>query len=419
MKLFTLITLLLSVSKSYGQSAQLGLSPTTEVLAQSEAVITNAQGSESLYYNPSLLAWQGLRLSLVGVEAYADRNSIELAKKFENKKFGEESLADFLEELSTIPEAKLRIAARLIDLSLPYFAFSSFSNLDLRYTKDNNAYQTQIRHRLGGITGFAFSFDKFAIGLSHYRFVQSGVLLDMTADELNESITAAQEGREDEITYQDFSETEFGYAEGLNSGAFYRFWDDNPSGIGISVLNIGGTEFSETSGIHIPEAKEAEKKLDDFQEKHQLSPSLPTTIPEYVNAGLNLGVGNDRSPFHARVAFEAHDLGGNGLRHRESASFSLGVELPSKLAMLSAIPLIVTDETTFHGGFLGLKVFGGARTEEQYSTGSTLSFHFGQDMIISYLRLDITAFQSINLNPKDSFPELQGARALLSATLIL
>ena len=107
MKLFTLITLLLSVSKSYGQSAQLGLSPTTEVLAQSEAVITNAQGSESLYYNPSLLAWQGLRLSLVGVEAYADRNSIELAKKFENKKFGEESLADFLEELSTIPEGKV------------------------------------------------------------------------------------------------------------------------------------------------------------------------------------------------------------------------------------------------------------------------------------------------------------------------
>jgi len=209
-----------------------------------------------------------------------------------------------------------------------------------------------------------------------------------------------------------------GGARGHNIGILYRFFDDNPSALGVSVLNAGKAKFGEGSLIHSRELKDVEEKAREEAQNYDVELKKPDTIPQIVNAGLTLGIGDSENIFRATATAEYDDIGGDTLDNKFGASWEIGLELPDKLAMMTVWPIYEKDKNVIHMGLLGISAFGGYRAKAYSTKGAKIAFHFGYNRIVSLVKLEVEGFEETPLKKDSEYVAKYGVRGILGLTLI-
>lgn len=398
-----------------------GLSPSVAALGQAESLVASSYGVDSLFYNPANLAWQGAHLGLLSGAARVDQGTINSVDDFLDKEAESSVIKNFFEGVQEQDRAYGASTFRVLELSIPFLSATSFTQLEFDYSRsDSETRLLDVESNTGAIGGLAIKLSpRLSVGVSYYKLARAQLKFSPNQQQYDEIVLSTQE-EFDEMDVAPFTDAKIGYAEGYNGGLSWRFWDENPSGIAMSILNIGGTSFEkDPTSVKSDLLNKGDEQARKFLEKHNITAEIPAGIPQIVNVGLSLGVGSIESSFHARLNAEKQDVMGYYLEHKNTASFSLGFQLPPTLALLTAGPIAPGKDTWFHGGILGLRVFGGVRQDVSQSAGGQLSLHFGQEKKISILRIDLNYFFSRKMNSESAHVEMQGARMLIAATLLV
>lgn len=406
---------------AHAQSVGLIQSPSSR--GHAEAVTSNISGTDSLFYNPAALAWQAWSFRLVGVEAASDTDSQERVKKFVNNESDSKSfsLVDMYDKLNSTKPVAVESVARLADIAIPYFAVSSFSRLAATSESTADHYDMNVYGDVGATAGFAIKIGKLGIGYSQFRLIRARINTQPSQEQFQAIMDAAENNTLDENTvpFRDFTQFYYGGAVGQNAGLLYRLFDEkNPSAIGVSALNIGGTKFTTKAPITNKKLKELEKTMQEEAGTYDIDLELPSDIPEMYNVGVTLGWGNEESVFRALCSVEEDDVGGDYIQYKTAASCDMGFQLPDKLALASAVDVYKNDKYLYHAGLMSARVFGGRRFDVYDAYGAGLSFHFGYMKQISLVRLDLEGFQTTPLQDKFKHLALTGVRAVLGLTLI-
>ncbi len=418
----------LTMRASEMQAQSIGLLPSSSTRAKAEAVVSDVSGSDALFYNPAGLAWQSWSLRLIGVEMGSDTDSQKRISDFQQQTTSDETsmIAEAYRKLQSPQPVVVETTARLADLAIPYLSFTSFSRITgkseyLGEAKQVDGYDMQLDADFGAAAGASIKIGKLGIGYSQYRLVRSQIRSSPSSAQLNSVIdaAAAEELTEETVAFREFSKFRFGGAFGQNLGLLYRFFGaGNPSGIGLSVLNLGGTKFSEELPVTNKDLLEYEERFRAEADLYGIEMSLPDDIPEMINAGLSLGWSAQEDAVKIYCSVDENDIGGDRVTHKTAAGCEAGLTLPDKLALALAAEIIKKDDQIYHVGLLGARVFGGRRFDAYESQGAALSLHLGYKKVISLVRIDLEAFQTKALDERYKFMAMTGFRAILGLTLI-
>jgi hypothetical protein len=344
-----------------------------------------------------------------------------LSEESDTKTF---TIEDFYDQLYSQKTTSLESTLRFGDIAIPFFGLTGFSRAGATSTfvdsSSRDYYDMNVRGDFGVAAGLAVKWGKLALGYSQYRLVRAHVHTEPSEAQIQQiADVAAGTANESTVPYRDFSEFYYGGAVGHNAGLLYRFFgDDNPSAIGISVLNAGKTKFRHDAPITNKALIKLEESMQQEAKDHDIVMTLPPDIPEMVNTGVTLGWGDEDTGFRATLSVDESDIGGKHIEHKTAASAEVGVFLPDDLALATAAEIIEIKERTYHVGLLGARIFGGTRIKAYESFGGGLSFHFGYKKKISLLRLDIDAFQSRALKDQYQLFGVTGFRAAFGLALI-
>lgn len=425
----SLILILLSIMLAPVSLAQswVGLAPSAEARGRGEAVTADAHGSDVLFYNPALLRRQRFSLRILGVEMNSDESSVKLAKDaYEN---GEEdfTLAEVYSKFNSSAPSFFSSTARALDIVTPYAAISSFASVSggsfmPTVTPDQLPYyDMSFVADAGVIAGFGVGIKKLSLGYSQYTLTRAQINTTPLESTIDQIRTEADAGTlaETEIAFREFTRFFYGSTRGHNAGMSIELFDDNPSNISVSVLNIGGSRFTEKSPVNRQDFRAAEDKLLEEANTYNIELSTPSDLPQMTNAGISLNYALSDTALNTGLAVDYHDIEGDTVEHKLAASWHFGLELPDKLAMLTATPVFKHEKHVIHAGLLGIKAFGGARVGSYGTEGLGASFHVGYNQLVSVVRIDLEAYRIHPLagNPDNITPSI-GGKAAIGITLI-
>lgn len=425
MKLALMVLSCLAIAVDALGASQVGLVASTSSWGRAEALTSSARGSDALYYNPALQAFNRFSLRLLSIEVATDKNSVnETVEKYQNgidpRKF---TVGDFYRRLDSEKPISTETMARLLDITVPYLGVSSIADLKVssRRLPDTSAYDMRVSADVGGIAGFALSFKGIAIGYSQYQITRAVVASSPSDDQMSKirQAVAADELTDQTVPFRDFSSFQYGGARGHNIGFAFRPIGDNPTGLALSVLNMGNARFGENSMIRSKDLHTLETKMRAEAQQYDIALSKPDEIPEMINAGVNVGLEDPDGYFHLLLAGDYDDIGGHTLDHKLGTSCEAGFELPAKLALLASWPILKKEKKyQIHMGFLGLSVFGGYRPGDYYTRGARIAFHFGYNKIFSIVKLEIEGFELTPVKNNIDTQGMYGLKSILGLTFL-
>ena len=410
----------------------IGLSPSISALSQSEAITSTAQGTDCLFYNPATLPVQRPHLSILGVEGNTDRDSISRVEDYQSGESavisGEDfALEEFYKKLNSDKPIRLSTTARVLDLVLPYFSLSSIGSVRASSARNIDSYTMKTEADIGAIGGVGFSIWRFSFGLARYGLLRVGVESSPSTAQFNAIDTAIKDKTftPQLLPFREFTSFQYGGLNGTNAGLLFRFLPDNQSGIGLAVLNAGSAKSSRKAPIDREDFRQLENELFNEAQSHSLELTVPADIPQIINLGTNLAYGNPEEPFFAQIAIDYHDINGDYIQNKLAIASEVALILTDKAALASAWPVYSRDNLVYHMGLLGLRGFFSIRPSSYLSYGIGMSFHFGTQMKISLLKLDVDAFELKTLESDNSIDttqinelDLLGLSAKLALTLI-
>lgn len=428
------ILIILSLLRGTGSLGQpyVGLAPSTSALSQAEALTSTARGSDCLFYNPANLANERPHLGILGVEATADRDSVERVRDYQSQDSklvsGEDfALDEFYRKLNSDKPINLKSTARILDLVLPFFAISTIGVIKASSNRNTDSYHMNTYTDVGIIGGLGLSFMGFSLGVSRFSVLRAGLESNPSLSQFAviDDAIKSDTFSDELLPFDEFTSFQYGSVAGTNIGALFQIFSENPSSIGIAVLNVGSANSSSKSSIKRKDFKDLETKLFTEAEKHGITVSVPEKIPQMLNVGANLAYGNSDDPLFARIACDYQDIGGDFIEHKLAIASELSLVLTDEAALASAWPFYSSDRIVYHMGLLGLRSFVSVRPSSYLSYGLGMSFHFGTQMQLSLLKLDINAFELKALSNDNSIDSGEinerdkiGVSAKLALTLI-
>ncbi len=428
-------------STSAGAEQLMGLSPSTRIRARAEAVTAAVRGSDSLFYNPAALAWNGVQIGVISIESALSVNRPDdfLVAEEQVDAEGNEQVAvnqskameEFYGLLNSEDPIVTSATIRAVEVAVPFISLASFATTSQSSQKVNDAtspyYDMRTRADVGLIAGFGVRYKKLALGFSQYLLVRAEIQSQPSEDQFNSVREALEAGTfsDDTVDYRNFSRANYGGARGNNFGMLYRFWEDNPSAIGVSVLNAGVTHFKAKAPIDRKDFRKVEQEFIALAEENNISLYTPEALPQVVNVGLNVGWGGNEADdvFVARASLDVHDVLGEHIKDKLAGSWELGIQLPDKIALATSlpIPIPIDDKRPLivHVGVLGLTAYGGMRMGEYRTSGFNLALHLGVERIVSLLRFDIDYYELTPIGGDSSAVPTNGIRLMGGLTLIL
>jgi hypothetical protein len=410
--------------------AQVGLAPSPQSQGRAEAVTAAAYGTDALFYNPATLPYSRLQIGLVGVEGTVGIDEAKLVPYDSHQDF---LLSDYLSELAKQGEVFSNLTSRVIDFSAPYVGVSSFASLTMSARDRQSDHQYNVCTDVGVIAGGAIKIHKTSIGYSQYQLVRAEVEFTPSLSQLESIVELTNQNNlsAETMPFAEFTTIKYGGAKGHNIGFMQYWWDDNPSGIGVALLNAGVTKFAPQAPVQHEEVDKFEEELALEAQTYGIEVQTPDSIPQMLNVGVTLGLGGETNDwFDARIGIDGHDVAGDVIEHKLAASYDVGLTLPDRIALIASTPLLNTNWLArigggepsgeghiIHMGLLNIRAFGGVRESSHYSRGAAIGFHFGYERLVSLLRLDIEGFESYPLGSSDYIPR-RGVRARLGLTLI-
>ena len=339
------------------------------------------------------------------------------------------TLAKMFERLDSDDPIYARTTVRALDVVLPFIGVSSF--IDGEAKSRNILGEDSIqRHEMslqadaGLIVGLGWSFENFGFGVSYYRMGRSRIVTTPTTEQRDAVIAASLDGslEESSAPFRDFTHFYYGGADGYNIGMQYRTEPDGYTGIGVAVLNAGGTQFKNNIQFDDPTVDKMEEQILEEVGKYNIALEVPEPIPEIVNVGASFGFTDKRSPLHFVVNIEGSDIAGDFIKEKFAASAKIGFTLPDPIALAASVPVVPLDDKHkhfAHVGLLGVYAFGGIRPDAYGTVGATLALHVGADRIASLFKFELTAMALTPLNDNKEYIEQAGTLYTAGLTLIV
>jgi hypothetical protein len=389
-----------------------------------------------VFYNPAALAWARFQVGLLGIELNASANQARVSSSQDDVNKDSSAEKVDVEQLYKLLNSEdplyVGTTVRALEITAPYFSVASFINNAQTSRKVNDVdtpfYDMRSQLDIGLIAGVAIRYKKFSVGYSQYLLLRAALVSQPNESEFSTIRGALEDGSfgEDTIDYRSFTNAEYGGTRGSNIGLLYRFWEDNPTAIGLSVLNVGASRFKANAPIEREDFKKTETQMIEAAANENIDLRLPNELPQIVNVGANLGWGGDQSEdiLVARASVDAHDVSGDVVSNKLAASFELGIQLPDKLALLASTPINPSgnkgegSDNGLHIGFLGATAYGGIRPGQYRTSGANIAFHMGYKRAISLLRLDLDYYSLEPIGPQSTAIQAAGLRAVLGLTLI-
>lgn len=422
--------LILQNAAAYGQT--FGLAPSTNASGRAEALTSGAIGTDALFYNPALLVrapWSARLLSLEGARGLDE-------SKVPDGFLDKPSLIEALKILEDSDSIYVSVSARALDLTTPYSGITSFAKTSLEIADNRSStgtYSLNSTSDLGAAVGFGVLKGKFSLGYSHYVLSRAQIIATPSAVDAAQAVQASESGQVGQTTQivRNFTETKFGSALGHNAGANYTFRDDNQSGIGLALLNIGDSKFRSSIPYKHKEITRIESQIEEEARTNGVELVLPDAIKQQFNAGGNLSLADNDSYLDAILTADYFDIGGLPGKRRFAGSWQLGLKVPDEHAVKSAVPIIMFrhlqeilgDKPSgpygafIHMGLSHLRVFGGYREKSYVTRGASLGLHFGMNYLVSIAKLEGEIYEKRGVTGSYVTPEV-GGRVALSFVLL-
>jgi hypothetical protein len=388
-------------------SAQIfyGLAPSPESRARAEALTVDPKGSDALFYNPAAIPGLRAHLSLLGIEMSADSQSSDvIAKIYRDKQTSSQvDLQAFYEKFDTDQPTFFETTARAIDFATPILSLSSFvavrgsgdriEDFESPFTQPYRDFRLGVD--TGIIGGVGLRLWKLSFGAAYYLLGRTAIRGRPTDDQIagiRDSI-AADSFQADQQAISEYTELYYGGTTGQNFGIIYNWWEGNPSGIGVSILNASGSKFKSKIPLERQDFKKVEEKVLAQADAYDIELKVPDAIEQVVNVGVNLGYTQDKALFSLGVAVDYNDIGGNTIDNKLASAWHAGVNLPDEIALALSSFIYDKGDHRIHLGLLGIRAFGGIRPGAYATEGATISFHSGLNKQFSLVKLEITGYR--------------------------
>lgn len=374
--------------------------------------------SEAIFYNPAGLAFKGVSIQIAATGFQADEKSTKKAKEL-RKEDSINSREIISENLSSEDITMARGGTELLNLVFPYFGLKTFGSAKVTSKRVSDTQDFDFRLRLGGIVGLAFSSGNFSFGYSAYILKEANVESNPTTTQIDEIDSASQNNNLESVDFSSYTTANYGETTGHNIGFIYKFGKaDNPSALGLSVLNLGGAKFTERSNLRGSFTK-LEDEARDEASKLGITLTRPDKIEQMINTGLHFSTNQGKDDyFLASFSLDYQDIGGSTLKNKLSMASELGVRLSDNLALLTSVPVFKHQGFEFYVGLTSLKLIGGYRPRESLSGGVNIELHSGVNKLFSIIRGNISLLAQKSLDKK-LLPNSTGFRLGLGLTFIL
>ncbi len=391
------------------------LIPSNFGLNRAETMTAYPYKGSYFWYNPALFKYSGLKINFVGVDFILDDNT----KNNINDRLNQKDI-DTLDEFSKIldqDDATISGGSlNVLKLYLPYFGLTTFAQgiVTSSPTSDGKVLNSLIR--AGVTSGFAISLGKLSIGYSAFLIKQAQVLSSPDSSQL-ETIKSHYEAgtlNPSNVNLADYTNAYYGETFGQNIGVHYQFFDNNNSGIGVSILNAQGSTFGNTKSLIKGVVKDLDKEMEKEATKIGVTLKKPGHLKQLINAGIHLELGQKGDDLlNLSLSADYQDINGVTIDNKLSFASEFGLHIPDSVAVKFSAPIGEKDGTYYHVGLLNLNLIAGYRPKESYSYGATLGTHWGVNRTLSLLRMDFQASKTVSLNKK-TVPNSWGFQTNLS-----
>lgn len=414
-----------------GAEEYVGIVQSADAIGRAEAVTSSASPTSSSFYNPALLRRNELvEMRLLGVEASADSRSIKdaLTANSGPNQNGAQSIEAAYQRLNNNTEATAAtINVTALDVAVPWFSLQTFGSSRFSTTRvsdpSEDYYDMSAKLRTGGIFGVGIGFNRFSIGVSQYSFSESD-FHSTPRISVSEAISADIENgtySNTSAAFSEFTTLKYGYATGRNVGALIHLRDGNPTAIGYSILNLGGTKMNSSGPSSLRQFRDQEDQLRESAEAYGIEVTEPADLPEMRNIGVTIGYGgNSKSIFKIAGSVDYQDIGGSTLKKKTAASFELGLDIPedvaTKYAARFSTKTISGWDIPMQVGLLRAKIIAGTRPGSYSSYGWETVFHGG----VAHLSFLLLSFQGYVQEMQDQVLPMRryGIKATLGLTLL-
>jgi len=365
-----------------------GIAPRFEDVQLLEGRTATVRGSSALLYNPAGLAKNYYDLNAVQAYQILDHEAVkqshrQLSAQDSQNRSSPDPLGEITKQIQNGQEYLADAGVSAAEVAMPYFAAHVFSHARVGFqtTDAGTAEERQNssgKARLGYIVGGALRLGKFSAGYSQYQLAQGGYEISLTNQELNSLQSDLASGRynEDNFPYEQYADFTYGKGIGHNAGLMFNPIDNNISGIGVSVLNVGGTKFDKSNvGGGASFAKE-EKKFQDSAAEKGITLQAPAEIPQVVNIGLGVGYGCLFMDITcANLNVDLQDVGGATIDNKVVISAEFGLRATQKSMEYSSVNWKTQSGFQGNVGFQGLFLRTAVRPSETatVSAGTIIS----------------------------------------------
>jgi len=376
------------------------LIPSSFSLNRSETMTAYPYKGSYFWYNPALFKYSTLKINILGVDAILDHNTQNKIDDRLNQKD-----IDTLDELSNVLDMNESTISggrlNILKIYFPYIGLTTFGQALVSTTSVDNGKNLLASIRAGAVMGFALSFKGFSLGHSFYLLKQAQVESSPNSTQLATIKTHYNAGTltPGNVNLDDYTNVYYGEALGHNVGLHYQFFEDNHSGIGVSVLNLGHTKFGEERSLIKGVVKDLDKKMEDEAAEIGVGLKTPSRLEQMINVGLHLELGQKGDDiFNASLSMDYHDVEGKVITNKMSFAAEIGLHIPTDWAVHFSLPFYEKDNIFYHVGLLNFNLIGGHRVNESYSYGASLGTHWGVNRKLSLLRMDFQVSKTISLD---------------------
>lgn len=410
-----LLLLLMGIRGAPAYSGDFGMfhSPLSGVM-RAHAVTASARGTESLYYNPAGLASKEHRqdnLLLLKIDSMIGPELNFSAKSFkyqiDKDDMDIEQSIKKAQELAALLRSQvdhdtyLQTTIELPSLTLYHFGFQPFAHMELSTQLDNDAGRVKLDATVksGFITGFSVPFPYVSLGYSSYFVTQSSLHLAPPQQTFNQMVNAvtAKSFAANQYDFPSFSESKLGSAIGHNLGILFTPFLNNPSALGIAILNVGGTDFDFNLGKISPAYQAGSQKLDERLAIYGVKMQKPDRIPQLINMGLHLA-----SPFNpyfqSEINMDVTDISGRTVKEKLGFSAAATLHTPDQLSSSNS-----AKGSPNNTGLLGFRMASGYRAHNMQSvlTGLMVNGHVQKLKGLLHLGVDyIWLIKTIQETPR-------------------
>ena len=397
---FIFVFLFLEGQKLFGETT--ALVPSNFGLNRAETMTAYPYKGSYFWYNPALFKYSGLKINFVGVDLILDDNT----KNNINDRLNQKDI-DTLDEFSKIlsqDDATISGGSlNVLKLYFPYFGVTTFAQGIVTSAPSSDGKVLNSLIRAGVTSGLAISLGNLSIGYSAFLIKQGQVLSSPNSSQLDTIKSHYEAGTltPGNVSLADYTDVYYGESFGQNVGLHYQFFDDNNSGIGVSILNAKGSSFGNTKSLIKGVVKDLDKEMEKEAQEVGVTLKKPVALKQMINAGIHLELGQKGDDFlNLSLSADYQDINGTTIENKLSFAGEFGLHIPDSVAVKFSAPIYEKDGTYYHVGLLNLNLIAGFRPKESYSYGATLGTHWGVNRAISLIRMDFQASKTVSLNKK-------------------